>query len=173
MMKKPVIQLEGTGCGIASVAAAAGLSYAKTRSIAASLGIFADDESLWSDTSHVRTLLAHCGLEAGPGEKPFRSWEALPDLALLAIKWHIEKGKPHWHWVVFVREEGRAFVLDSNRHLRRNVRTDFRRMKPKWFIPVFQIASRNRKGPPRAGGRRQRVLRPCWRVRSGSGSMKA
>jgi len=66
-----------------------------------------------------------------------RSWEALPDLALLAIKWHMGKGKPHWHWVVFVREEGRARVLDSNRSLRRNVRTDFRRMKPKWFIPVF------------------------------------
>lgn len=137
MMKKPVVQLERTGCGIASAAAVAGLSYRKMKSIANSLGIFADDESLWSDTSHVRTLLAHCGLETEAGEKPFRSWEALPDLALLAIKWHMEKSKPHWHWVVFVREKGRAFVLDSNRRLRRNIRTDFRRMNPKWFIPVL------------------------------------
>lgn len=173
MMKKPVVQLERTGCGIASVAAVAGLSYTRTKSIAASLGIFADDESLWSETSHVRTLLAHCGLEADPGERPFGSWEALPDLALLGIKWHLEKGKPHWHWVVFVREQGRSFVLDSNRRLRRNVRTDFRRMKPKWFIPVFQGTPCKRRGLPRAGRTRRRILRPCWRSRSGSESMKA
>ncbi len=47
---KPVIQLERTGCGIASVAAIVGLSYPKAKSIANSLGIFAYDEGLWSET---------------------------------------------------------------------------------------------------------------------------
>jgi hypothetical protein len=133
---KPVVQLERTGCGIASVGAIAGLSYRKAKSIANALGIRAEDKALWSDTSHVRRLLRHFGLAGGSRELPFRSWNALPDLALLSIKWHLEQGRPYWHWVVFVREGGHAYVLDSKKSLRKNRRTDFGRMKPKWFIPV-------------------------------------
>lgn len=133
---KAVVQLERTGCGIASVAAISGLSYRKAKSIANSLGIYAADEALWSDTSHVRKLLRHLGCSVGPRELPFRSWAALSDVALLSIKWHLERGRPHWHWAVFVRDADRAYVLDSKRGLRANRRTDFGRMKPKWFIPV-------------------------------------
>jgi hypothetical protein len=133
---KPVVQLERTGCGIASVAAVAGLSYPKTKSIANSLGIYAHDERLWSKTAHVRKLLKHLGIKSGSREIPFRSWEALPDLALLSIKWHLEKGRPYWHWVVFVRDNGRSCVLDPKKSLQTNRRTDFGRMKPKWYIPL-------------------------------------
>lgn len=133
---KPVIQQESTGCGIACVSAIVGLSYKKTRSIAGSLGIFADDDRLWSDTAYVRTLLNHFGYGAGARPLPFRAWPSLPDVALLALKWHLERGKPHWHWAVFVREHGQACVLDSKRGLRTNRRTDFGRMKPKWYLPV-------------------------------------
>ena len=133
---RPVVQLERSGCGIASVAAIAGLSYRKTRAIANSLGIYAEDKRLWSDTAHVRRLLRHFGFIATTREHPFRSWNALPDLALLSIKWHLEQGRPYWHWVVFAREDGHAYVLDSKESLRKNRRTDFGRIKPKWFIPV-------------------------------------
>lgn len=133
---KPVIQLERTGCGIASVAAIVGLSYSKARSIASSLGIHAHDQSLWSDTTHVRTLLSHFGIRTGTQVIPFSSWGRVPDLALLAIKWHLEHNRPYWHWVVFVRENGQACVLDSKNGLRSNRRTDFGRMRPKWYIAV-------------------------------------
>jgi hypothetical protein len=133
---KPVVQLERTGCGIASVAAIIGLSYPKAKAIANSLGIFAQDKSLWSETSHVRKLLSHFGIRAGSREIPFRSWETLPDLALLSIKWHLENNRPYWHWVVFVRKDGQSYVLDSKKSLRSNLRTDFGRMKPKWYIPI-------------------------------------
>ena len=133
---KPVVQLESTGCGIASVAVIVGLSYPKARAIANSVGIFAQDEKLWSETSHVRQLLDHFGVRTGSREVRFRSWTALPDLALLSIKWHLEKGRPYWHWVVFVRENGKSYVLDSKKGLRSNLRTDFGRMKPKWHIPI-------------------------------------
>ena len=133
---KPVVQLERTGCGIASVAVIAGLSYPKASSIANALGISARDESLWSETTHVRKLLAHLHIKTGRREVPFRSWTTLPDLALLAIKWHLEKGRPYWHWVVFVRGGGRSYVLDSRQGLRDHRRTDFGRMRPKWYIPV-------------------------------------
>jgi hypothetical protein len=137
IIMKPVVQLEWTGCGIASVAAITGLSYPDAKLIANSLGIFAHDESLWSDTSHVRKLLSRFGVKTGSRNISFRSWEALPDVALLSIKWHLEKERPYWHWVVFVRENGHPYVLDSKKSLRTNRRTDFGRMKPKWYIPVM------------------------------------
>ena len=133
---KPVVQEEITGCGIASVAALAGLSYQEAKSVANSLGIFADDSSLWSDTRHVRGLLGHLGISAGEGEFPFSSWETLPNLALLSLKWHLEKGRPFWHWAVFWRSPNGPMVLDSKKSLKTNTRTDFWRIKPKWFIPI-------------------------------------
>ncbi len=133
---KPVIQEERTGCGIASAAAIAETTYERARRVAAGLGITAADERLWSDTGHVRRLLRHFGRRVAPSPAPFRSWRALPDCALLAIKWHRERGRPYWHWVVFVRESGQSSVLDSNRTLKHHRRSDFGRMQPKWFLSV-------------------------------------
>lgn len=134
---KPVIQQEKTGCGIASSAAIAGMTYLQTQKIANQLGIFADDEGLWSDTQHIRKLLSALGTDTDSTEKPFTEWSQLPDCALLSIKWHIEKGKPFWHWVVFVRNGGDSYVLDSKKTLKNHMRRDFGRMKPKWFIEVY------------------------------------
>jgi hypothetical protein len=133
---KPVIQLERTGCGIASVAALAGVSYQAARQAASRLGISAEDHRLWSETTHVRRLLKRYRLDACPGERPFRSWPALPERSLLAIKWRRIRGRAFWHWVVCERKGGSTYVLDSSPSLKRHVRTDLRRMKPKWFIAV-------------------------------------
>lgn len=100
------------------------------------MGISAEDRRLWSETSYVRRLLTHYRLRGDRDESRFDSWSALPDRALLAIKWHREKGRASWHWVVFVRNADRAYVLDSKKALRRHVRSDFGRIRPKWFIEV-------------------------------------
>jgi len=133
---KPVIQLERTGCGIAAVATLAGVSYRQAQHEANRLGIFAGDSRLWSETHHVRRLLKQYGIRPASAEKLFTSWEALPDLALLAVKWHKEQDRTFWHWVVFWRGPRGPAVLDSKCALRRHVRTDFGRIKPKWFIPI-------------------------------------
>ena len=140
MMKQimPVIQEEKTGCGIASVANIAGKTYARMKAIANSRGIFAEDTALWSDTGYVRQLLAGEGFSTAAQEIPFTTWDALPDLALLAIKHHQEAGKNFWHWVVFKRLADCEFVLDSASYLPSNIRVDFAEMAPKWFIPVYQ-----------------------------------
>jgi len=130
---KPVIQQDRTGCGIASVAALAGRTYAAVKQEAAQLGIAVSDARLWSDTRHIRRLLAHFGIPAGRQED-FVSWSSLPDRALLAIKWHREKHGPAWHWVVFVRDAAESYVLDPKKALRTHRRTDFGRIRPKWFI---------------------------------------
>lgn len=132
----PVIQEEISGCGIASVANILGKTYPEMKAIANALGIHAEDQALWSDTAYVRRMLAQAGVDTSPDEVPFESWDALPDLALLSIKHHQEQGRNFWHWVVFRRVEGEAFVLDSASYLASNVRTDFATMQPKWFIEV-------------------------------------
>jgi hypothetical protein len=47
-----VIQEETTGCGIASAANILGKTYSEMKEVANSMGIFAEDESLWSDTQY-------------------------------------------------------------------------------------------------------------------------
>lgn len=133
----PVIQEEVTGCGIAAVATVLGYSYAQMKRIANSMGIYADDTALWSDTGHVRQMLAAGGVDTSPEEIPFHCWESLPDVALLAIKHHQEEGVDYWHWVVFQREADEAVVLDSASYLPANVRQDFSAMQPRWFIEVW------------------------------------
>jgi hypothetical protein len=81
---KTVVQLERTERGIANVAALAGVSYRQAQRVANRLGIVADDSRLWSETGHVRRLLKEFGISPASTEVPFTSWEALPDLALLA-----------------------------------------------------------------------------------------
>lgn len=133
---KPVVQKDRTGCGIAAVAVIAGVPYDQAKAMAASLGISVKDARLWSATVHVRRLLARLGRRVAPSAQPFQSWDALPDCALLAIKWHVEEERPHWHWVVFHRKAGRPCVFDSKRGLKTPVRHDFWRMKPKWYLAV-------------------------------------
>jgi len=138
-MRKTIVQEETTGCGIASIANILGKTYSGMKAIANSMGIYASDKSLWSDTQYVRRLLSSAGVQISQGEVPFESWQALPDLALLAIKHHQEEGKDFWHWVVFKRMDGQAFVLDSASYLPSNIRQDFETMQPKWFIEVNTV----------------------------------
>ena len=133
---KAVIQQEIAGCAIASTAALAGVSYTTAKKVAKNLGITATDPTLWSSTTHIRRLLHYYHINVDNSETPFTDWQSLPDRTLLAIKWHLEKGIPYWHWVVFVRDTNGEYVLDSKKALKQNVRTDFGRIKPKWFIGV-------------------------------------
>lgn len=135
-MVKPVVQEESTGCGIASVANILGKTYSEMKAIANAMGIHASDSSLWSDTQYVRRMLSNAGVETSADELPFKSWNELPNTALLAIKHHQEAGKNFWHWVVFKRINDQPFVLDSASYLPSNIRTDFDEMHPKWFIEV-------------------------------------
>ena len=136
MTLKPVIQMEKSGCGIAAAAAVAGVTYVKAKRIASGLGIHAAEKPRGLGIRDVRALLGQLGVKLSSHETPFTSWGQLPDVSLLAIKWSVSKGVPCWHWVTFVRQGPSHFVLDPKRGLRSNIRTDFGRMRPKWFIAV-------------------------------------
>ena len=133
---QPVIQEEKTGCAIASAAALRKISYNEAKKVANSLGIYAEDSALWSQTEYICRLFNKLEIGVNNVQTPFTTWENLPNCALLAIKWHIENGTPYWHWVVFVRELGVEYVLDSKTSLKTNLRKDFGRIKPKWFMEV-------------------------------------
>lgn len=133
---KPVIQQDPTGCGIACVAMLAGASYAAVKDVAENLGIRSDDPALWSGTERVRRLLRHYDIRAAATESPFTNWEALPETALLATNWHLHQGLPHWHWTVFTRTAERPLVLDPKAALKQHRRSDFGRIRPKWFIAI-------------------------------------
>jgi len=136
---KVVIQEESSGCGIASVAMLAGVSYQQTKDKANSLGIFAVDEMLWSQTDYVRRLLREYCISAALEEVPFTSWNSLPGLALISLKWRIENDQPFWHWSVFYRTQSGPVVYDPAAYLENNLRTDFENMTPKWFIEIDKI----------------------------------
>jgi hypothetical protein len=135
---KPVIQEEITGCAIASSAALAGISYEQAKHIANNLGIYAKDSTLWSDKRYILELLAELGISTSKQEIAFTNWASLPNCTLLAINGNLENDKPFWHWVVFVREGDYEYVLDSKQSLKSNTRTDFGRIKPKWYIEVIK-----------------------------------
>ena len=131
-----IVQEEPMGCGIAAVANIANLSYATVKAKANSMGIFAGDELLYSDTQYVRNLLKEYGFSASTDEMPFQSWSLLPDVALLSIKHKIENNRPFWHWVVFKKSSAGGIVQDSSMQITNHERTDFENMQPKWFIHV-------------------------------------
>ena len=133
---KPVIQQDITGCAVASAAVLSGISYATAKQVADTMGLTIDDPAWYSETGSMFRLLAKLGIKTGVESKPFSGWDSLPDCALLAIKWHLQKGQPYWHWVVFVRADDHSYVLDSKKGLKTNIRTDFGRIKPKWSIEV-------------------------------------
>ncbi len=133
---RPVIQEDKTGCGLASVATVAGVSYQHVKTTAGQLGIDVEDPTLWSDTRYVRKLLASYNISASRQVSTFTSWDNLPPLALLAIKWHSKNNCAFWHWVAFHRGTQGPMVLDSKRELRTHARKDFGRIKPKWFITI-------------------------------------
>lgn len=130
-------QEEPTGCGIASTAVLAGVTYQEAKKKANKLGIYADDKALWSETDYIRRLLLQFHIKADRKETTFNNWNDLPNLALLAINWHLEEGKPYWHWVVFVRESDNEYILDSSLKLENPMRTDLSNIQPKWYITIY------------------------------------
>ncbi len=138
---RPVIQKDKTGCGIASVATLVGVNYQQVKTKAGQLGINVEDPKLWSDTRYIRKLLASYNFSVSRRVSTFKSWQTLPPLALLAIKWHQVHDCAFWHWVVFYRGPQGPIVLDSKQELLNHCRTDFGRIKPKWFLPVTNALS--------------------------------
>ena len=139
VVMKPVVQLERTGCGIASVAALAGVSYREAQRVANRIGIFSDDPKLWSEPHHVRRLLKEYGIGAASTRVPFTSWETLPDRALLAVKWHNEGDRALGIVWCFGKDQTDLSCSIRSAHFADMHGPTLAVSSRKWFSPVSSI----------------------------------
>jgi hypothetical protein len=106
----------------------AGVSYAEAKRIIRTLRPKSTDVTSYLDLHTVMSANGLASPSAAP-KTPFVSWTKLPDRAIVAI--NRGDGKQGWHWVVFDRVDGVAFVLDPESE---EPRRDFRRMRGRGFI---------------------------------------
>lgn len=130
-----VKQDDRTGCGIACIAIITGESYERIRSLAINELRFSEDGPFYTQVSHLKILASKFGIELPQRIRKFKNWESLPDVAIVAINYCKESHT--WHWVVYRREKDSQYVIDPKKSVKSNKRTDFGRMKPKWFLPVI------------------------------------
>lgn len=149
-----VAQDDETGCGVACIAMLAGRDYAEVR---AKLFTSKRKRVFYTTYKDMRRGLGHFGLALDDGRaRRFTSFADVPSTAIAAVE-QSPPSKAHWHWVVFVREPGRRYVLDPSWD--GIVRTDLRGLKGRTFLAV--IDGRQEPGRRRAASpHRPRTAKP-------------
>jgi len=128
-------QRDSTGCGLACIAMVAGINYEDVRAIAVSKLGWDETGDFYTGTRDLRDLAGYFGIAVGKRRRSFKSFNALPDTAILANNY--KEQTDTWHWVVFHRIEGKPVIYDPNQSIKNDKRRDFGRIKAKWFLPVL------------------------------------
>ncbi len=124
----------------------AGTSYSKALKSAQSiLGWEKSQRTFYTDTAELKKLLLYFNISSEKG-RSVRTWSSLSENAIVAIN-HNEKTN-NWHWVVYRREAGVAYVLDPQS--KREVRKDLGRMRLRSYLPIAlnHHSSKMPAGPP-------------------------
>jgi len=130
-----VRQRDPTGCGLACIAMIAGTNYEKVRDIAVNELGWNEAEAFYTGTRDLRELSRYFGVDVGKRRRPFKTFQSLPTVAILAINY--KEQTDTWHWVVFHRIEDNPVIYDPNQSIKNDKRRDFGRIKAKWFLPVL------------------------------------
>jgi ABC-type bacteriocin/lantibiotic exporter with double-glycine peptidase domain len=126
--------MDHTGCGVACIAMLAGCSYLRVKKVAVKKFEYNNPE-FYTTTGQLRKLAKTFGVRIiSKRRKRFKDWDLLPDIAILSI--NSKENNKYWHWVVFARQKGGGFVLDPNKTIKTNRRTDFGRMNPSGYLIV-------------------------------------
>lgn len=129
---KKVKQEHSTGCGIACVASILGEDYFSVFKKAKEIFDWGEKQrTFYTKSEHLIRILEEYGVAASK-ERSVGRWEAISDLAIVAINFNEKKNR--WHWVVFLRNGEVEYVIDPRS--KREVRTDFGRMKLRSYIPL-------------------------------------
>jgi hypothetical protein len=119
-----VRQLDSTGCGVAIVATLAGVSYTQAKQVMFPSGSRGRGfRTGWRD---LRVGLEAFGVRFRGLARRTCAWEDVPDVAVVLVNQKPTGG----HWVVFVRDAERPFVLDPNSKQPGCRRTDIHRTRP-------------------------------------------
>ena len=128
-----VKQDDPTGCGIACIAMLAGTDYSSVKELAVKQIEFDNSVTFYTDTNDLKKLGKNFNIELGE-QRDFKSFQELPEIAILAINYN--KNSERWHWVVYRRNSNDEFVCDPRKTIKTDKRRDFGRIKAKWFVPV-------------------------------------
>ena len=130
---KRVIQEDEAGCGIACVAMVTGKTYLQAKRF------FLERIFLPTDRKpHTRHYQLQCALRKlgiATEKRPFRHWRAIETLSVVTISRRSDTG---WHWVVFVPNGDRPYILDPMPGKGRR-RYDFRGMKARGFYIAIPL----------------------------------
>lgn len=129
---KKIMQEHRTGCGIACVSMLAGVTYSETISVAYDvLGWEKSQRTFYTTSSQLYKLLLSFNI-LSKKSRTAHEWASLPAIAIAAINFNERTN--NWHWVIFLRELGDAYVIDPRS--KHEVRRDFGRMQLRSYIPI-------------------------------------
>jgi hypothetical protein len=138
-------QEDRLGCGHACLAMIAGVSYVEARAAVKSRVRRSGNATSYADLRHALDSYEIAYEMNGRRAFAFSAWEALPDCAIVAVECQ-PPTRAYWHWIVFERVDGAAFVLDPARP--RVVRRDVNRLVGRSYMTILAG------GPRRAGAAR-------------------
>ena len=124
---KRVIQEDDAGCGIACVAMVTGKAYLQAKRYFEQSVFLPTDKKPHTRHYQLRRALQNFGIKTE--KRPFRQWRSIETDAIVPINRRRNGG---WHWVVFVREGNRPYILDPAPGKGRR-RYSFRGMKARGF----------------------------------------
>jgi len=99
---------------------------------------FTEDGDFYTNASELRALSSEFNVTLGKRMSKFTSWSNIPDKAIVAINYREGEDGASWHWVVFCRNKNNEFFIDPKKAIKTHKRTDFGRVKVKWYLPIIK-----------------------------------
>lgn len=120
---KRIEQKDEYGCGIACVAMVTGKTYPQAKKFFMNRIFLPTDGK--PHTRHYQLRRALGKLKIATRKKAFRNWRSIESISIVPINRRLDGG---WHWVVFVPNGVRSYILDPAPGKGRR-RYEFRGMK--------------------------------------------
>lgn len=122
-----IVQEDDAGCGIACVAMVTGKTYRQAKRFFLERIFLPTDRKPHTRHYQLRRALRKLGIATE--KRLFRKWRSIETLSVVPINRRSDTG---WHWVVFVPNGARPYILDPMPGKGRR-RYDFRGMKAHGF----------------------------------------
>jgi len=136
-MIRRVQQGDEEGCGIACVAMVTGKTYPQAKRF------FVEHVFLPTDrkphTRHYQLRRALLKLRITTEKRLFRNWRSIEDLSIVPTNRRIDSG---WHWVVYVPNGVRPYILDPMAGKRQR-RYDFRGMRARGLYIAIKVSKKS------------------------------
>jgi ABC-type bacteriocin/lantibiotic exporter with double-glycine peptidase domain len=131
-----VEQKDDTGCGIACVAMITGKTYRQAKRFFQERVFLPTERKPHTRHYQLRRALEKLGISTE--KRLFRKWRSIENLSIVPISRRADTG---WHWVVFVPNGVRPYILDPEPAKVRR-RYDFRGMKARGLYIAILMSTR-------------------------------